>query len=768
MACSILILLWVRNELSYDRYHENADRIYRLCVDGQIGNVELLSPVCTPPTAPTLRREFPEVLNAARIYTTSDKQIALENKQFLAETVFFADNTILDIFTFPIIKGNPQTPLTVAYSVVLTKETAKKYFGEEDPIGKVIKYDNNLDFTVTGVMENVPRNSHFTFDMLFSLETFYAEYGDRMEQWTGFSFYTYLLLAENSDYRELEGKFPAFINAHMGSTLEAIGGSLNFFLQPLASIHLHSHMPAEITANGDIMYVYLFAAIALFVLLIACANFINLTTARSATRAREVGIRKTFGAVRSKLIGQFLGESIIFSVLSLILGLMIVEPALPLFNSLTGSELSLDYLKTPWLIPGFMALAIFVGFIAGSYPAFFLSHFQPLQVLNKTTGGSRSRFRSVLVVLQFIISITLIVGTISIYGQLSFMRQKKLGINKEQIVVFPDCGNKQQAIDVIVSELAKVIGVENAAATSYIPGKIQSNWAFIPEGFSEDQALIMTVIDVDHNFIPTLDMEIIAGRNFSHDLITDNTESTIINETAAKRFGWEDPVGKTFKVHFPTKNGIEWQSRTVIGVVKDFHFESLHQKIEPLFMGNTPGHFDDICVKISSDNVIHTMSLLKEKWKELFPRRSFDYFFLDDFFDSQYRAEEKLGYSVLCFSLLAIFIGCLGLFGLASFTAEQRTKEIGIRKVLGASVSRIVGHLSKEFMLLVVMANIIAWPVAWFAMSKWLQNFTYRIDMGWWIFILSGALALFIALLTVSYQAIKAAHANPVDALRYE
>jgi putative ABC transport system permease protein len=737
-----------------------------------MGGSPILAPLSNAPSILVLKQDYPEILDAVRIRPSlpvSKNLVKYEDKQFYEEGVLYADNSLFDVFTFPMMKGDPKTALKTAYSVVLTEEIATRYFGDEDPLGKVLRFNDQEDFTVTGVVKNVPQNSHFTFSMLCSFETFYARDRESWESWFNWNIHSYLLLPEDYDYRELEEKFPAFVDKHIGKELSAIGGELKYFLQPMTSIHLHSNLQFEFSGNSSILYVYIFGAIALFILLIACINFMNLATARSANRAKEVGLRKVVGAKRKELIRQFLGESLVYSFFSLLTALVLVELALPFFRSLSGIDLRLGYASLSWLIPGFLGLIFLVGIIAGSYPALFLSRFQPVRVLKGSlkAGAASSRFRSILVVAQFVISISLIIGTAIILHQLNYMKNTSLGFDKEKVLVVQIMDPKiRESLDSIKAELKRIPGVVNISASSIVPGEFPDMQPFIPEGFTEGQAQIMESMNVDHDFIPTLGMEIVDGRNFSIEFKTDHEEAALINETAAKKFGWDDPVGKTIKA--PTSIALEWGTRRIIGVVKDFHLASLHKAIGPLFISNRPGYLNSIVIKISSENFGYIVDMLREKWREIAPNHPFDYFFLGDSFDSQYDAEERLSDLVASFAGLAIFIACLGLFGMASFAAEQRTKEIGIRKVLGASVPGVVALLSKDFLKIVGIANIVAWPMAYFVMKKWLQGFAYRTNIELSVFILTGFLALAIALITVSYQAIRAALANPVDSLRYE
>ncbi len=770
MAVCVLIMLWVLNELSYERFHEQADRICRVTMDIEVGST-LHTPVTLTAAGPALARDFPEVLHACRILPPNRVAVRYEDKIFQEARVGFAENSVFDIFTFPFVSGDPKTALEAPYSVVITESMAKKYFGEHDPLGKVLRFNNEDDFSVTGVVQDIPTNSHFRFNMLRSFQTFIKEGDASDDQWFDVRFFTYLLLDENARIKSLEQKLPAFIDKYLGEAMKASGGSIKLFLQPLKRIHLYSDFERDMSANSDIMYVYLFSGIALFVLLIASINFINLSTARSATRAQEVGMRKTLGAVRSRLIGQFLGESLVYSLCSMVLALCLLKLSLPLFNSLIGRDLSLNFMQTPMLIVTILGMAVLVGVFAGSYPAFFLSSFQPVRVLKGLlkVGASNSRFRRILVVFQFAISIALIVGTLIVYRQIVFMKTKELGFNKEHVVAIPRMSDAmRKSYRSFRAELLKIPGVIDVGASDRVPSRGNLVSSFLPEGFPDDQMQTLDYMNVDTHYIPTMGIEIIEGRNFSEDLATDQEESVLINETTAKKLGWEDPVGKRFVFRPPPGQEGETTYTTVIGVVRDFHLQSLRQKIDPLVIFYDYDELYTFSIRIAPDNIMHTMDLLKKKWGELDPNRPFHYYFLDDSFDSQYRREERLKNITFYFSFLAIFIGCLGLFGMASFTAEQRTKEIGIRKVLGASVSGIVCLLAKEFLILVAVANLIAWPVAYWAMSRWLQGFAYRVGIDWLLFVLSAAIALAIALITVSYQAIRAALSNPVDALRYE
>jgi putative ABC transport system permease protein len=768
IACSILITVYVYNELGYDKFHKNADRIYRLRSDLKISGEHLNIPKSSPPMAEFLVQNYPQVLNAVRVRSLGRMPVRYRDNLYYEDRLFLADQSIFEIFTFPLIEGDSRTALKTAYSAVISEDMAKKYFGEEDPLGSVLSINNQWDFTVKGIVKNVPQNSHFTFDMLCSFETYAQENKRDMQNWLSINNYTYLLLQEGYDYKQLEQKFPEMIDKHVGQLLKYVKGEFSLFLQPLTSIHLHSNLMQEISGNSNIAYVYIFSAIAVFILAIACINFMNLSTARSTNRAQEVGMRKVLGADRGRIIKQFLTESMFYSLISLAAALLLVDLALPIFRSLSGTNLSINYIKSPWVIPGLFGLTLLVGLAAGSYPAFFLSAFQPVRVMKGLfeSGTAGSRFRSILVIAQFSISIVLIVGTIIVSNQLHYMKNKRLGFQKEQIVVVPiNDESTLKSLRPLKEDLKSHPGVLSVAASSHFPGETTYVNPFIPEGFTLEQMQYIGELYVDHDFIPTMGIEITAGRNFSADLPTDRNESCIINETAVKKFGWDNPIGKT--IHKPSTSK-QLDKKIVIGVVKDFHIESLHKQISPLFIGYTTHIFNSLSIRISAKNIPETIAFVKDKMREWDPYRPFEYAFLDDSFDAQYRAEERLSGIFSYFSVLAIFIACLGLFGLASFTAEQRTKEIGIRKVLGASVPGIVVLLSKEFTKWVLVANAIAWPAAYFLMNRWLQGFAYRMNINFLTFVFAGVISLAIALGTVSYQALKAATSNPADSLRYE
>jgi len=768
IASCILITSYILHELSFDKFHENRDRIYRLRVDLKISDDHLEIPKSSPPMAEYFTQNLPEVLSAVRLQGMDRQPVRYADKQFSEERIFFADNSIFDIFTFPLVKGDPKTALISANSVVISEDTAGRYFGEEDPMGRILNFNNRLDLTVTGVVKNVPKNSHFSFDFLCSFELFAKNNLRAMQNWLSLNNYTYVLLKEGYDFRLLEQQFPAIVEKQAGTLLNYVNGELAIYLQPLTKIHLHSNFKQEISGNSSIVYIYIFGAITILILAIACFNFMNLSTARSANRAKEVGMRKVLGGKRHQLILQFLFESVFYSLVSLVLALFIVELSLPLFYSISGIELSINYFGNLWLLPGLLGLAVIVGLAAGSYPAFYLSAFQPLRIVKGPTpsGKANSRFRSVLVIFQFSLSIVLIVGTLIVFKQLDYMKNRNLGFLKDQLVVIPISDNSTlESLQPLKEDLENYSGILGVAATSHVPGQTTYVNPFIPEGFSTDQMQYMGELYIDDDFIPTMGIEMVEGRNFSKEFQTDINNAVIINEAAAKKFGWENPLEKTIQ---ELSTSLQTSRFTVIGVVKDFHFESLHKQIAPLFIGHTTHNLNSIVVRIRPKNIQETISYIREKMNDVYPLRPFEYSFLSESFDSQYRAEERLGDIFSYFSILAIFIACLGLFGLASYSAEQRRHEIGIRKVLGASIFGILVLMSKEFTKWVLVANVIAWPVAYVSLSLWLQGFSYRTSITMKAFVFSTLISLVIAMLTVSLQTFRAAVANPADALRYE
>ena len=770
MACCILILLYVQYEMSYDQHHEHGHRIYRVAAKVKIGEVLRQAPVTPFPMGPALVKDYPEVIEAVRFFEGTDPRTLVEDQHgqvFFEDNLWFTDPNFFQVFNFPLSKGDPETVFLEPHSVVITEAVAQKYFGGQNPIGQILsfyKLERKKAFKVTGVLKDTVHNSHFRFDFLAS------PISHHQPDWTTNVFYTYLLLQQSDSARELEAKLPDFIEAHTGGQSKATGFKIDYFLQPLTDIHLHSRLEAEMSENSDIRYVYLFLIIALFVLILACVNFMNLSTARSATRTKEVGMRKIVGANRLQLIRQFMGESILLALLALFFAIAFVEVSLPAFNAFIQRELVLDYAGNWQVVLTLLGVVLFAGLLSGIYPAFFLSAFQPVEVLKSTLkrGLKTSSSRKTLVVFQFVISIILIIGTVVVYHQSDYIKNKNLGFDKEHVIVMPYPG--MRVTERYKSQLSGYANVLNTSKSSSVPGRRVAGSFFRAHGDDTSHGRsAMNKIVVDREFISTYGLELVEGRDFSKDMMNDGEGELILNEAAMRHFGWTSCAGKEVENIWPQGGEVKVEYRgEVVGVVKDFHYQSLHHQIEPLIITTVEKWFEYFAIRIRSDDVAGTLGFLKTQWKEIAPNKPFDYFFLDDDYDKLYRTEEQIGTLFGLFSILAIFVASLGLFGLASFTAQLRIKEIGIRKVLGASVSNLVLMLSKEFALLVGLANLIAWPIAYYAMNRWLQDFAYRIDLNIWAFVLSGFLALLIALTTVSYQAYKVARTNPVDALRDE
>jgi putative ABC transport system permease protein len=756
MTCCILILLYIQYELSYDRFHEDAQDIYRVAfeipdkLDMNASSFGLL--------APALMRDFPEVLSATRIRKL-ESTVFYKNHAFTEKNFFLADPEFFDVFSFPVISGHPEKALSEPFSVLITRKTAEKYFGDEEPLGKTLLIDNKYDYKIAGILENPPLNSHFKFDFLASFITTERIWQDYTLSWMNTNrILTYVRLQKDYDPDDLEKKFPEFLKRYGREDVV-------FHLQPLTGIHLHGNIRNDIEANSDIRYVYIFSVIAFLIVLIACFNYMNLSTARSVYRSKEVGVRKVVGAERKHIIRQFMSESITFALAALIISILLVKLLLPAFNSLVDRKLYFYPFSDSGMLLGLSILAVIVGFISGSYPALFLSSFHPVHILKgmRAYKGS-SAFRNFLVVFQFVISIVLIIGTLVIYQQLHYIKNRNLGFHLEQIVIVDakdeNIKNVYQNMKNDLKQNPRILGASFACD---LPNEIDARNSFRWEGQTEENRWqLFNTAAVDNEFIDLLGLELIMGRNFSDEFPTDK-QACILSETAVRTIGWENPIGKRF--------GYREEGR-VIGVMRDFHHLSLHSAIGPtVFLHvdkETDLNLNYLLIKINSSDITGTLAFIKKKFKEYSPQYPFSFTFLDDRVDKMYRTENKLGQILNVFSFTAISIACLGLFGLAAFTAERRTKEIGIRKVIGASVPDIFILLSKEFIKLMITAFILACPISYFAMNRWLQTFAYRIHVGVAVFIFAALSAFITILLTVSYQTIKAATANPIDSLRYE
>jgi len=754
LACFILISLWARHEMSYDQFHVNKDRIYRILNAIDNGN---FGRSVSYALGPELERKYPEIEASCRVWPWHRSLVKYQDKKFDEYRFYLVDPTFFTMFTFPFIKGNPETALADLESIVITEQTARRYFGEEDPLGKVLHIaSHNTDFTVTGVVQNIPSNSHLQFNMAARVE-YLGE--DRIQRWEEWVAPSYVLLKSGSSKDDVEEKIAGIYEEHLDYEPD-----YRPVLQSLTKVHLY-----EFGRPGLIVQVAVFSIIAILILVIACINFMNLSTARAARRAKEVGLRKVTGAHRSQLIRQFLGESIILSYLSLGLALLIVEVALPAFKVFTGKALSLTDGSGNHLIFVIFIVVPLTALIAGWFPAFHLSAYQPVKVLKGmsvlTTGPSP--FRRVLVVFQFSISIGLIIATLTVARQLRFIREKDLGLDRHHVVTVmnnPDLNSRFDAFKDELEDEPDIIQVTAAAQRPMAVGQgVSIDW----EGRQDDNPFVVKYTVVDYDFFKTFNMEFIEGRPFSRTIVSDATEACVISESLKKIIGVDSPLGKRIYFNHPEFSEPARQVR-VIGVVKDFHSESMHHSIRPfIFRIYRPFH-QYVFVKIDPHDIQGVLDRIKQTFERFSPEYPFYSQFLDDAFEEQYRTEKQLGQLFQIFGAFAVFISCLGLFGLAAHTAEQKTKEIGIRKVLGASVSRIILLLSKEFARWVLFANIVAWPVAYWIMRRWLNEFAYRIDIDVGLFILSAAIAFLIAGCTVSYQAVKAALANPIDSLRYE
>ncbi len=777
MATCVLISLYVLDELSYDRFHEKADRIYRLDMEIKFGGTESSYAVSPAPAGATFLQNYPFVENFVRIRENST-QIKKGEQTITEHEVAYADSTFFDIFTFTVLAGNPQKALAEPNSAVITESIALKYFDTKEALGKTLILQNNDVYKVTAVIKDIPQNSHLQRKIYLSM----LNYEDSKQNiWTSNNYNTYFLLRKKEDTDKLTASFPEVIKKYVEPEIKQVlniknidefsktGSYIRFGFMPLLKIHLHSNKVAEISTNSNVQYVYIFSAIAVFILFIACINFMNLSTARSAGRAKEVGIRKVLGSFKSALVGQFLMESVLLSTIAFLLAMGIASLMLPFFNDLAIKQMTFSFTKMPLLFCALFGFSVLVGLLAGSYPAFFLSAFKPVEVLKgKLSMGMKSgNLRSSLVVFQFFASLFLIICTLVIYKQLNFIQNQQVGFDREQVLILHDTHTLGKSVESFKNEITQIKGIKSGTISSYLPvPSWRNNTSYFPEGeMQQERGVLMQSWDVDSDYVKTMGMQIVRGRDFDKNLITDSS-SIILNEAAAKLLSFKDPIGQKIFTLANVQTG-ERIFYTVIGIVKNFNYESLRSNVGAMGMklGKTDG---TICFRLDAGNVKETVSKMEGKWKNITSNQPFNYQFMDEAFDSIYRSEQRIGKIFITFAILAIFIACLGLFGLATFTAEQRVKEIGIRKVLGASVLQITTLLSKDFLKLVMIAFVIASPIAYYFMDKWLADFAYRITISWWIFALAGVSAITIALITVSWQSIKAALMNPVKSLRSE
>lgn len=773
IATCLMIALFVFHELSYDTYNKKAEQIVRVVLNAKVNGEHIKEAVVMAPVAKALKNELPEVLDATRLSNLFNPKITYKNKTYCDSEFAYVDPNFFDVFTLPIVEGSTKAPLDNPNSIVITTKEAKKYFGSEHPIGKVLHLENDdREFTVTAVMKQVPENSHFHFDMFAST----VGYGPAENtSWMQSEFFTYVELKKGTDIKLLQAKIPPIIKKNMGPQMrERMGmtfsefsktNTMGLLFQPLMDIHLKSDFSgaSQLEQGGDIKYIYIFSAIALFMLVIACINFMNLATASASKRAKEVGIRKVLGSNKKQLMYQFLVESFNITLLATLLAILIFVLVLPLFNSISGTNLNVGHLLQPAPLIILIAVILGIPFLAGGYPAFFLSSFKPIAALkNKFSGmGNSSSIRSALVVFQFVISAGLILATLVVYQQMAFIQNKDLGYNKEQLLVVRESHLLGQNETAFKNELLKAPSVLNISQSAFVPaGDTDNNMSPI---FVGDKLIRrMSIYSVDDHYIPTMGMELLSGRNFSKAFGTDST-TVIINEQAAKALDFGDEMlGKQIR----KGSDIAGEILTIVGVVKDFNFRSLHQKIEPLIMLNKP--YGGLIIRTKAGDMSALIEKANALWLRFNSKEAFGYSIMDDSYNQTYLTEYKMGNMLTIFAVLTIFVACLGLFGLVTYTAEQRFKEIGIRKVLGSSVSQIVALLSKDFLKLIIISFLIAFPLGIYLMDKWLQDFAYRIELTWWSVAWTAIITLAVAFVTIGYKSIKAASANPVKSLRTE
>ncbi|MFI5193213.1 MAG: ABC transporter permease [Chitinophagales bacterium] len=784
LAVCLLIFLYVTDEFGYDRYNNNADRIYRLDGDIFYNNTTYISADGPKPLAPALLRDNPQFEQMVRLSYSGDVMVKKGNNYIQDHHYVFADSTFFKVFTMRMLAGDPNTALNEPNSMVIDETTARKYFGGSsapaDIVGRTLELENHVVCKITGVYQDMPRKSHFHFSFIRPMRD--AGIGD---YWLGQNCISYVLARPGYSRDFLQSRVNVTVNTYIGKAMQTElhqsmqdmdkqGAHIRYLLMPLRDIHLHSNKIAEFEPNGNIVYVYVFLFIAILILAIACVNFMNLSTARSANRAKEVGIRKVAGSTRRDLILQFLTESVLLSFFSLLIAVGIALALLTLFNQLSGKQLDAGMLLSSRILPLVVGLVLTVGFLAGSYPAFYLSSFQPIQVLKgkMATGFKNSRLRSSLVVFQFFISIGLIIGTLVIYRQLTYIRSRDIGFNRDHVLVVQNAYAAGNAVRPFRQDLLKLSGVVDATLTNNLPtnpSNYSQNAWYRERNMAPANMVLLINLYVDEHYIPTLGMHMVKGRNFTPDEYRTDSMGIVLNEAAAQMLGFKDPLNK--KLYSPagqdSTGAYKLNEYHVIGVVKDFNFTSMHEKVQPMIM-NLADNRGSLSIRFKGGDIPSLVQKVEAGWRSIANGAPFSYTFLDDDFNNIYKSEAQTGRLFISFAVFAIFIACLGLFGLVTYAAEQRTKEIGIRKVLGANVGGIVALLSRDFLRLVGIASVIAFPVAWWAMNQWLQSFAYRTGISWWIFAAAAAAAILIALVTVSFQTIRAALANPVKSLHSE
>lgn len=777
ISTCIIIMLFVVDELSFDRFNVRADQIVRIVLKGKVNGEIIKEAVTAAPVAATLVNEFPEVEEATRLRRFGSPKIVYNNTTYRNSKLAFVDPNFFEVFTLHFLQGDPRTALNEPNTIVITKDQALKLFGNEDPINKILDFkESGEQYKVTGVIDNVPANSHFHFDLFASMEGLAHA---REDNWMASNYFTYVVLSKATDFKTFEAKLPAIIKKYMGPQVEqmgmtfekftANGNEIGLFVQPLTDIHLYSDFDSqsELEAGGDVKSVYIFGAVALFMLLIACINFMNLSTAGATKRNKEVGVKKVLGSQVMQLIFQFLTESFIATSVALVLALAIVGLALPVFNELSGKELEINFLFQPVVMVSILLLGILISLLAGSYPAFFLSSIKPISALkNKISNGGRTRgIRSALVVFQFVISAGLILAIIIVTQQMSYIQNKEIGYNRSQLLVLRDLGLLGNNENAFRNQISNDPRIESVTMSAFVPaGPTDSNMTGVYPGNNFEEVRRTIVYNIDAQYIPTMGMQLIAGRNFSETPAADSL-NVIINETAVKIFDLgPNPIGQMLTVNTNDNGGKK--TLTVIGVVKDFHFRSLREAISPLIMLNNP--YGGLIIKAKTKDMAALVSTFNDKWNAFHVEEPLSYAPLDELYNETYLAEQKMGTILRIFGVLTVFVACLGLFGLITFTAEQRIKEIGVRKVLGANVNQIVSLLSKDMIILVVVSFTIAFPLGYYLMNMWLQDFAYKVEIQWWVFALAGVTTMVIAFFTMSFTTIKAALVNPIESLRSE
>ncbi len=772
ISCSILFMLYVYYEINYDTYHEKSNRIYRVAVKASIGDTKINQTYSSAITYLKLLEEFPEIETGVKFFNIGEVPIITGEKTFYESRIFAVDSTFYDVFSIGLLKGNANEVLVRPNTMVVTQSTALKYFGTTSAIGNVLQVDFGdwfglVDFEISGVSEDVPEQSHFHYDFLISLSSF----PDLINNtgWTSNNFITYLVLKEGASKAGFDEKLPDFTRKYMGvdqfDEWVANGNFWEYFLQPIQDIHLDSDLNGEFEPNGNRTYVYIFSIISIIILFIACVNFMNLSTAKSSLRAKEVGLKKVVGSGRFRLIQQFLSESVFLSFIALALSILILELVLPYYSDFVGKPIEIHYFDNPLVIPSLIALALLVGLISGSYPAFFLSSFKPVLVLKGNVGDNKGGvwLRNLLVVFQFAITVVLIIGTITIFRQLNYFQNKKLGFDKEQVLVIKNPGSLHGNTPSYKEKLKEHNNVVSVTGSNTLPGRSFSNIGFGAEG---EENFTLNLCICDYDFLNTLKLNLNEGRFFSKEFPSDSA-AVVINQKTVDLLGWEDPIGRKIN---------NWSSERgdfhIIGVIEDYHYESLHQEVRPMALFLTDGYYKReesfISVKLNTNSISETLQYAENAWGIFAPGTPFKYSFLNKDYEDLYMNEKQTRKLFTIFTVLAIFIACLGLYGLAAFVADQRTKEIGIRKVMGASVFKVVKTLNLNFSLWILIANIIAWPAAWYIMNLWLQNFAYRVNIPWWSFVIASGLSMLIAYAVISTQTARAALRNPAETLKHE